>query len=407
MPTFSYTALKASGERYKGKVEAKDKFDLYDQVRKEGGMIVSVKERSVGAWLFDMQKINAFLSTVKLEEKISFARNLAAMADAGLALSRALSVLERQTKNPKFKQVIQSVEADIGGGKPLHLALAAFPRVFSPLFVSMVRAGEESGGLGNALRIIAEQMQKSYTLQKKIKGALIYPAIVVGAMVVIGVLMLVYIVPTLESTFEELNAELPASTQAIISLSNFLTEHSLVALLLAILVVSAFVAGLRTKRGKRILDFTVLHMPLINGIAKEANAARTARTISSLLSAGVEMLSALEITEEVMQNSYYKEVIASARTDVRQGAPLSRAFAAAEHLYPVVVSEMVAVGEETGKLSLMLTDVANFYEEEVERRTKDLSTVIEPFLMIAIGIGVGFFAFSMIMPIYSLSESIK
>ena len=370
-------------------------------------MIVSVKERSVGAWLFDMQKINAFLSTVKLEEKISFARNLAAMADAGLALSRALSVLERQTKNPKFKQVIQSVEADIGGGKPLHLALAAFPRVFSPLFVSMVRAGEESGGLGNALRIIAEQMQKSYTLQKKIKGALIYPAIVVGAMVVIGVLMLVYIVPTLESTFEELNAELPASTQAIISLSNFLTEHSLVALLLAILVVSAFVAGLRTKRGKRILDFTVLHMPLINGIAKEANAARTARTISSLLSAGVEMLSALEITEEVMQNSYYKEVIASARTDVRQGAPLSRAFAAAEHLYPVVVSEMVAVGEETGKLSLMLTDVANFYEEEVERRTKDLSTVIEPFLMIAIGIGVGFFAFSMIMPIYSLSESIK
>ncbi len=279
MPTFSYTAVRSNGERYKGKLEAKDKFDLYAQVRTEGGMIVSVREGSAGR--FDMQKINALLSTVSLQDKISFTRNLAAMSDAGLALSRSLSVLERQTKNPKFKQIIAAVEESVRGGKAFHAALAEFPAIFSPLFVSMVRAGEESGGLGNTLRVIGEQMERSYALQKKIKSALIYPAIVVSAMAVIGVLMLLYIVPTLQATFAELGAELPASTQFIIALSEFLVHNTFVSLLLAGAVLLAAFFSLRTARGRRAMDFVTIHLPLVSPIAKEANAARTARTLSS------------------------------------------------------------------------------------------------------------------------------
>ncbi len=271
----------------------------------------------------------------------------------------------------------------------------------------MVRAGEESGGLGNTLRVIGEQMERSYALQKKIKSALIYPAIVVSAMVVIGVLMLLYIVPTLQATFAELNAELPASTQFIIALSEFLVHNTFISLLIAGAVLLSAFFSLHTPRGRRAMDFVTIHLPLISSIAKEANAARTARTLSSLLSAGVEALMALEITEDVLQNSYYKKILRDARGNVQKGLPLSQAFSGAGDLYPVLVGEMIAVGEETGKLAEMLAETADFYEGEVERQTKDLSTVIEPFLMIFIGVGVGFFALSMITPIYSLSESIK
>ncbi len=328
------------------------------------------------------------------------------MIGAGLSLTRALTVLERQTKNQKLKIVLSGLNNDIKKGNNFHTALKKFPKVFSPLFVSMVRAGEESGKLAGALELIGSQLERAYILKKKIKGALIYPSIILIAMVIIAVLMLVFVVPTLTQTFGELGADLPKSTEFIIGLSAFFTTHTILAISIPIIFFVLISYALKTYRGKRMFHYFLLHVPIIGELVKEIQSARTTRTLASLLSSGVEIVSAISITSEVLQNSYYREVLDRAKNDVQKGTPLSGAFTDNEHLYPILVGEMISVGEETGKLPAMLLRVAEFYEQEVEQKTKDMSTVIEPFLMIIIGAFVGFFALSMISPIYSLSENI-
>lgn len=409
MPKFRYKTQDKSGKIEEAVIEAPDRFAVYKEVRKEGRTIVSVTEASAGVGmknLFDMEYLNALIGRVKIAEKIILTRNLGAMIEAGLVLSRALDVMERQTKNAKLKSVLRDINAHVKKGDTFSESLARYPKIFSPLFVSMVRAGEESGSLAESLRVVGEQMDKSYTLRKKIKGAMVYPAIIISAMIIIGIFMFIFVVPTLSSTFEELGAELPASTQAIINISNFLNEHTFSAIGLMIGAIVLFVMGLRTKSGTRIFEWVLLRTPIIGELTREVNSARTARTFSSLLSSGVDIIEALSITKDVVQNSYFKDVIEQAEKEIQKGAPISKIFVQNDKLYPVLFSEIVAVGEETGKLSEMLEQVAVFYEREVEQKTKDMSTVIEPFLMLIIGAGVGFFAISMISPIYSLSETI-
>jgi len=249
-------------------------------------------------------------------------------------------------------------------------------------------------------------MERTLSLRKKIKGALIYPAIILVALVIIGVLMLVFIVPTLTATFESIDTELPSSTQAIISASDFLMNNTLLAIAIFVGVVFSYMRLIRTRRGSRAYEWVMLHMPVIGTLSKEINSARTARTLSSLLTSGVDIISAIEITSEVVQNSYYKEVLLGAKETIQKGTPLHEIFSANEDLYPIFVGELTAVGEETGKLPGMLLQVAEFYEGEVEQKTKDMSTIIEPFLMIIVGVVVGFFAVSMITPIYSITSGI-
>lgn len=404
MAQFHYTAKNKSGETYERTVSAPDKFALYAQIKREGGEVIEVKE--AGSRRFSMDWFNEVFGAVKEHEKVIITRNLGAMLEAGLSLSRALSVLERQTKNPKLKMVLSSLNQEIKEGENFHSALKKYPKVFSPLFVSMVHAGEESGKLAGALKLIGNQLERSYTLKKKIRGALMYPSIILIAMIVIGILMLIYVVPTLTQTFNELGAELPKSTKSIIAVSQFLTQHTLLALLVPLVFGGLIYLAMRTRTGKRTWQFFYLHVPIIGPLVKEVYSARTARTLSSLLSSGVEIVSAISITSDVVQNSYYQDVLARAEKEVQKGSPLSGVFSENEHLYPILVGEMISVGEETGKLPDMLVRVAEFYESEVEQKTKDMSTIIEPFLMIGIGAFVGFFALSMIAPIYSLSESI-
>ena len=402
MPEFAYK-IKKDGEIEEGVRTAKDKFALIGDLKKEGE-VVSVEEVSKSR--FNMDAINSMLSRVKLQDKIVFARNLSAMLAAGLPVSRALNILKRQTQNPKFKRIIGTLEDTISGGGGLSEGMAKFPRVFSPLFVSMVRAGEESGSLPDSLKVISEQLEKNYQLQKKIRGAMLYPAIVITAMLIIAVLMFIFVVPTLTETFKELQVDLPASTRFVIAVSDFLSEYTFLAIALMFGAAALFAWLLRTRPGKRGFEYVVLRLPVVGKIAKEANAARTARTLSSLLSAGVDMVDALEITKDVVQNSYYKEVLEKAVKDVQKGLPLSGVFMQREDLYPILVGEMMEVGEETGKFSEMLLRVALFYEDEVDSATKNISTIIEPVLMVIIGIAVGFFALSMITPMYSLSSAL-
>lgn len=404
MARFTYTAQREGGDVYKGSADASDRFELYKIIRREGGKVVTVSEEARARW--DIRYWNARIATMPEQLKISFAQSLSAMLKAGLALSRALSVIERQTRNPRFANVVSQVASDVRRGSSLHDALAKFPNVFSGLFISMVKSGEESGELSGSLRTVADQMERMHSLKKKVRGALIYPAIIVIAIIGIGTLMMIQVVPTLAQTFAELNVELPVSTKAVIGVSNFLVEHTLsAAVLLVVLFMTTFMA-LRTETGKRARDRAFLSLPLIGGIVREVNAARTARTLASLLKSGVAMVTTIAIAREVVQNLYFKDVLKVAEESVERGEMLSKSFMLREDLYPPLVGEMIAVGEETGDLSGMLENLANFYEEEVSRKTKDMSTVIEPFLMIVIGTAVGFFAISMISPIYKLSDAI-
>jgi type IV pilus assembly protein PilC len=404
MVRFTYTAEKTDGEIYHGTADAQDRFELYQQIRREGGKVVAVNEEQAN--VFSLSYINKKIGSVSQYERILFARNLGAMLGAGLPLSRALAVMERQTKNAKLLDVVSQIGNEVKKGESLHSALGKFPKTFSKLFIAMVRAGEEGGELPKALSVIADQMERMYTLKKKIRGALIYPAIIVITIFGIGVLMMTTVVPTLAQTFEEMNAELPASTQVVINISNFLVNYSVVALLIIVVFFAMFYAGIRTVAGKRLVDTLVLKLPLIGTIVREVNSARTARTLASLLSSGVDILSSLDIVSDVVQNTYFKDVLAEARKSVGKGEPLSATFARNEHLYPAFVGEMTAVGEETGQTNDMYVRLSQYYEDEVDRKTKDMSTIIEPFLMVIIGAAVGFFAVSMISPIYSLSQNI-
>ena len=218
--------------------------------------------------------------------------------------------------------------------------------------------------------------------------------------------MMTQVVPTLASTFRDMHSELPMSTKAVIALSDFLVNNSALAFLMVVVAISLLAAAMTTQIGKRVEDFVFLRLPAIGTLVKEVNTARTARTLSSLLSAGVDVLTALAITRDVVQNSYFREVLVDAENRVRAGEPLSLSFARREDLYPPFVAEMMIVGEETGETGPMLERLAQHYENEVDEKTKDLSTIIEPILMLVIGAAVGFFAVSMISPIYSISENL-
>lgn len=407
MPKFNFKAVKSTGEKYEGSRESADKFSLYKEVKNEGDTVIDAheaKDKTGGNLLSSL--IQVIIGRVRMHEKIVFTKNLGAMLSAGLPLSRSLSIIERQTKNKGLKNITASLGADISRGKTLSEAMKDYPQVFSKLLVSMVGAGEESGSLAESLRIVSEQMDNMYKLQKKVKGAMIYPAVILTVMLIIGALMLIYVVPGLTNTFKDVKVELPASTKLVIFVSDFMKNNAILAFFGAITFAGAIYSWSRTKIGKKSIDYLTLRFPVISKIIKETNAARTARTLSSLLSSGVPVAQALTITGDVIQNSYYKDVLKLSQESVEKGESISSVFIKNDHLYPIFVGEMMSVGEETGNMSKMLMETAIFYEDEVSQKTKDMSTIIEPFLMVFIGAVVGFFAISMITPMYSIMNNI-
>ncbi|MDO8565090.1 MAG: type II secretion system F family protein [bacterium] len=408
MPLYKYKAKSKTGEVYERAVEAADKFALYKIIREEGGTVVSIKE-ATGLGILNSSfsfSLGSFFGGIKTQQKINFAKNLGSMIKAGLPVTRAISVMGKQTKSKSLKSLLADLEADVSHGTTLSEALNKRPKVFSGLFVSMVKAGEESGSVSGSLAIVGNQMEKSYLLIKKVRGALIYPAVILSVMVILAILLLIFMVPTLTATFEGLGVALPLPTRIIIFLSDFLVNNTILVLGTLLVLCAGLTMFLRSKTGRELVDSAVLRLPVIGEMIREVQAARTARTLSSLLSAGVEIVVALDVTIDVMQNHLYKEALTRARDAIQKGEAMSAVFVGYEHLYPLFVGEMIAVGEETGKIAEMLLGVATFYEDEVDQKTKDLSTIIEPVLMIIIGIGVGIFAISMLMPTYSLVDYI-
>jgi type IV pilus assembly protein PilC len=401
---FKFKAIKSNGIKYEGVRQSRDKFTLYAEIKAEGDTLITAQEIFKTTSIFS--KLDGLINKVPVHQIIIFAKNLGSMLEAGLPLARALAVLEKQVKNSKLKSTISAISLDIKTGKTLSEALSSHPGTFSKLFVSMVKAGEESGKLSESLVIVASQMDGTYKLKQKVKGAMIYPAVIISIMIVIGILMLVFVVPSITATFKDLKVELPLLTKILIGASDFLKNNAITSLIIIIAIIIGTYFFYISSAGKRFFDGLFLKIPVIGDLVKETNSARTARTISSLLSSGVAFAEAISITQEVVQNSFFKDILKEARTKVERGETISSVFLNKTNICPIFIGEMMSVGEETGRLPSMLMEVALFYENSVDQKTKDLSTIIEPILMVIIGLSVGFFALAMITPIYSVMDTL-
>jgi type IV pilus assembly protein PilC len=402
----TYTAKSYSGEIKSGQVSIRDERELANQLRAEGFVLTSFNEIKTDEKEIKIAFLDRF-SSVPLSEKMMFTRNLSVMISSGLSISKALKNLAIQTRNRRFINVLNAVQEDVQAGNPFSDGLARFPAIFNELFVNMVRVGETGGNLEEVLNILANQLERDHDLLRKVRGALVYPAVILVAMIGIGIVMMIYVVPQITKIFTDMNVELPILTKFIISLSTILVRYWW----LAIASFLALVIGTRiffsTSIGRKIWGFIVIHIPLIGSIVIKVNCARFSRIHSSLLKSGISVTKALEILSRTLSNFYYQRALKRAIEGVQKGVNLSKIIYEERHIFPVLVPQMIEVGEETGKTEEVLAKLAEFYEEEVSQITKNLSSIIEPILMLVIGGAVGVFAVSIIQPMYSVMENIK
>ena len=406
MPKYFYTARSQTGEPKSGTLEVKDTHELSMILHQEGYILVSaslegeMKKRS-------FQISIPFLGRVTLKEKMFFTRNLRIMIASGLPFPRALNTLAEQSKSKKFRKVILDVREEIVKGMSFSEGLSRHPDIFPELFQNMVKVGEEAGTLEDVLKVLTNQMERENQLKSSIIGAMIYPAVIISAMIGIGILMLIVVVPQLAKTFEELSIELPPTTRLVIFLGTFMAEKWYLVILIVFGVLFVLRLALKTRIGRLIIDNLTLKIPVISSIVRKTNSAYTTRTLSSLITAGVPIVRSLEIVSAAISNIYFRQAVAEAAEKVRKGQKLFEALRAHEDLYPSMVLQMIEVGEETGETSAILSKLADFFEEEVANATKNLSSVIEPVLMLVIGGIVGFFAISMVQPMYSMLGAMK
>lgn len=402
MPIYSYIAKSLKGEEKSGTLEVKDKHYLAKILKKQGFILIRAERQDKK----EKKKISEIsiplFSGVSLTEKIMFTRNLQVMVGAGLSLPRALETLTLQAKNKKFKKALSGIKEEIIKGKNFSDALKNYPDIFSGLFQNMIKVGEESGTLDEVLKILTRQMERENELKSKIKGAILYPAVIISAMIGIGILMLIVVIPNLAKTFEELEMELPVTTKFVIGIGTFLSEKWFLAVLIVAIFLLIFWRISKIPKAKKTIDAFTLKLPIFSPLIKKTNSTYTVRTLSSLIASGVPIVRSLEIVAGTLGNTLFKEAIIEAKEKVRKGEKLSDALAPYENIYPIIIIQMIKVGEETGETSNMLAKLADFFEEEVANATKNLTAIIEPVLMVVIGAAVGFFAISMIQPMYSM-----
>ncbi|KKT25034.1 MAG: PilC [Parcubacteria group bacterium GW2011_GWA2_43_9b] len=361
-----------TGEVKSGSQEAGSETELAHAVREQGFILTSI--HLAGQTASSRKSLAEFLPSfdfIPLSEKMIFARHLSIMIGAGLSMTRSLDILSLQTKNKNFSKIIRTINEDVKKGQALADSLNKYPKIFSELFVNMVRIGEASGNLEETLKMLAYQMEKDYELKSKVKSA-----------------------------------TLPLSTKMIIGFSNFLSQHWLLGIfyVVALIIAGRFMA--KTASGKKYLDWTILRLPIIGDIVKKINSARLARTLGSLIESNVPIVHGLQIIVGTLGNSFFRNSLTEAASAIQKGEQLSKFINNYPRLYPPMVGQMVAVGEETGTLGAVMGKLADFYEEEVANVTKEIASIIEPVLMVVIGAAVGFFAISMIQPMYSIMQGV-
>ncbi len=403
MTNFSYIALTKEGRREIGAVEAPSKFAAGHLLKEQGFLPTEIREKKKSN-VFDFLKS---ISTISLEEKTNMVENLGIMLKAGIPISRSLQILVKQSRNLKMRNVMTQIFNQVQAGKGLPDAMAEFPTVFSNIFVSMVRVGDMSGNLEKSLEYLSIQLHREADLKSKVKGAMIYPSVIVGAMVVIGTLMSIFVLPKLTSIFKDFSTSLPLITRIVIAFVDFMSNNAVITILGMVGIVAATITAYRTYQGKRLFHILILHFYVISGIVKKVNLARFSRVLSSLLKSGIPIVQALEVSSDSMSNIPYKELTADTAQNVKLGKNLADSLGKNENLFPPLVIQMLQVGEESGTVAEILEQLASHYEEEVDTLLRNLSSIIEPLLLLVIGGVVGVLAMALISPIYNISQTIK
>jgi type IV pilus assembly protein PilC len=402
MAKFKYTATK-DGKSISGIVEASSKEAVIELLGRQNAKVLLVKEESSK---LDFLKNRG--GKVKQKDLVVFTRQLSTMVSAGVPLTRSLSTLQGQAENKYFQKVIGGISKDVESGQPLADAFAKFPNVFSDVYVNMVRAGEAGGILDEILKRLAAQVEKEASIRKKIKSASAYPLVILSVTVISFFGIMIFVIPRLGAIIKDLggeDAELPVYTQAMLSISDFMRSNAPFLLIATVVAIFLLRRYIKTPKGKYNLHKLLLKLPIIKMVIAKIAIARFARTFASLMSAGVSVLDALEVTGGAIGNKVIEAELKEAAKAVRNGKQLSEPLAESPY-FPPIVSQMLAVGEETGQTDTILLKVADFYEEEVDNLIDGLSSLIEPLMIIVLGGMVGLIAASVMGPIASLSQSV-
>jgi type IV pilus assembly protein PilC len=403
MAAFTYDAINAQGIELSGEIHAPDLTAAREQLQARGLLPQSLSERSASG---ERGARTAF-KKVKPKNLQVFSRQLATMIEAGVSVVAALVTLEEQTDDKYLREVIAEIRSDVEGGMVLSKAFARHPKVFNRLYVSMIEAGESSGTLDKVLDRAATQIEKENKLRRRVKGAMVYPAVVITFASLVLTFMLMFIVPVFANIFEDLNGELPKPTQFVMGMSNVMRHWWFIIFPLLIGLVFAFRRWKQTESGRQIWDRFKLKIPMkIGAVVHKVALARVSRTLATLIAAGVDIIKALEITGATSGNWVVEQSLENVKNRVHEGAPISQPLSE-DPTFPAMVGHMVKVGEETGELDKMLGKVADFYEDEVDTAIQSLTSIIEPLLMIGVGAMVGLIVISMYMPMFKMLTLIK
>jgi type IV pilus assembly protein PilC len=401
MPKFAYEAIAAGGQREKGSMEAANSVAVGHSLKERGLIPVSIQSES------GMRKdIFAGFRRVKLKEKLVFIQDLEVMLRSGIPLSRSLQVLSSQTENPAFTEVLRDISKNVENGLSLHESLAKHPKVFSEIFVSMIGVGEMSGSLDQSLGYLKIQLERESELNSRVKGAMVYPSVVMGVMILAAIMMATFVLPKLTSIFKDFNASLPLATKVIIFISDTLAAHSLVVFPVVIVLGVLFFRLLKTSIVKKWMMFAALRLPGVGTLVQEISLARFSRIAASLLKSGISVVETLQVAGEAMPNPYYKQAILDSSAAVKLGRPMTESLAKYQRLFPFLFTQMLSVGEETGAVEVIFEQMASHFEASVDATLKNLSSIIEPLLLVVIGGAVGVVAYALIIPIYNIGSQI-
>lgn len=402
MAVFSYIAKTNIGKTVKGTVEAPQLEGANDLLRERQLIVLKIKpvnEQDV------FEKFNNFLNRVSVKDITFFARQLSVLIEASVPVVRSLRVLIKQTKNEYFKKVIADIAAEVDGGAKFSQAVNRYPHIFDQFFVHMIRSGETTGRLDKVLIYLADQKEKDYSLRSRIRGAMIYPAFIMMTMAGIGVIMMTYVVPRLTSLITESGGKIPITTQILLTTSFLIVNYWWAIILLLGLFFGGSYFYIRTEQGHYYFDLLKIRMPVFGSLYTRILLTRFSMSLANLLTSGVPVTKSLQIAGDIVNNKVYHELIEKTVAEVEAGNSIASIFIHSKYV-PPIVSQMLSVGEETGRLDSILQKLANFYTQEVENAIGSLTSLIEPLILIVLGVAAGIMVTGILSPIYNISSSI-
>ena len=401
MMRFNFKAKDKKGRLVAGLVEASDEKHAASLVREKELILLSLSpQRKDNLSVI----INKFKNRIKEDDVSTFTRQLATMVNAGLPITESLLILKNQARGAALKEMLSQILADVQEGQSLSSAIGKYPNVFSPTYIALLKAGEAGGVLDNVLSRLSDNMEKQVEFKGKVKGALIYPVIVVIGMVLVAAIMMIFVIPKMLSLYSEFGAQLPGPTRVLMSVSSFFAKSWLFVLIIIAFGVNFLITYRKTKTGRRKIDELILKIPIFGDLQRQVALTELTRTLSLLVGAGVSILEALGILSQISGNAVIGDALEDSASQVEKGFPLAYAFSKHPEAFPYILSQMVAVGEETGKMSEVLAKVSHIFEVESDQKVKALTSAIEPIVMVILGVGVGFLVIAVILPIYNLTS---